>query len=53
VARVRGGRGWPKGWAVGPSGVDAYDALDELVPTLVDRPLVLEAAVVPEATFEP
>jgi benzoylformate decarboxylase len=39
--------------------VDTYDAmvkaLDEVVPTLGQRtePLVLEVAVVPEATFEP
>jgi benzoylformate decarboxylase len=39
--------------------VDSYEAmvkaLDEVVPTLSDRtePLVLEVAVVPEATFEP
>jgi thiamine pyrophosphate-dependent acetolactate synthase large subunit-like protein len=39
--------------------VDSYEAvvkaLDEVVPTLVDRsePLVLQVAVVPEATFEP
>ena len=39
--------------------VNSYDdmvkALDEVVPTLSDRtePLVLEVAVVPEATFEP
>ena len=31
------------------------EALDAIVPTLVDRtePLVLEVAVVPDATFEP
>jgi benzoylformate decarboxylase len=39
--------------------VDSYEAmvkaLDEVVPTLGDRtePLVLEIAVIPEATFEP
>jgi thiamine pyrophosphate-dependent acetolactate synthase large subunit-like protein len=39
--------------------VDSYEAmvkvLDEVVPTLTDRtePLVLQVAVVPEATFEP
>ncbi len=39
--------------------VESYEAmikvLDEVVPTLIDRtePLVLQVAVVPEATFEP
>jgi thiamine pyrophosphate-dependent acetolactate synthase large subunit-like protein len=71
LAEQQGGRApWPAFEEVSISGlaqslgcpaerVDSYDAvvkaLDEVVPTLVDRttPLVLEVAVVPEATFEP